>query len=282
MNAANPAKNPIGVFDSGVGGLSVLHEIRRELPGEDLLYVADSGHAPYGDKSTQLIEARVIAIVEFLLSQRAKAIVVACNTATGVAIQMLRARFTVPIIAMEPAVKPAAAHTQSGVIGVLATSRTIASNNFAKLHERFGADVKILMQACPGLVEQVEAGNLSGDKTRALIEQYVLPLLEQRADTIVLGCTHYPFLAPLISEIAGPTVAVIDPSPAIARELRRRLTTANLLSTVSRAGTERFWSSAAPDRAQTIISQLWQVDVEVHSLPNDATVDAATRSRAPL
>jgi len=282
MNAANPAKNPIGVFDSGVGGLSVLHEIRRELPGEDLLYVADSGHAPYGDKSTQLIEARVIAIVEFLLSQRAKAIVVACNTATGVAIQMLRARFTVPIIAMEPAVKPAAAHTQSGVIGVLATSRTIASNNFAKLHERFGADVKILMQACPGLVEQVEAGNLSGDKTRALIEQYVLPLLEQRADTIVLGCTHYPFLAPLISEIAGPTVAIIDPSPAIARELRRRLTTANLLSTVSRAGTERFWSSAAPDRAQTIISQLWQVDVEVHSLPNDATVDAATRSRAPL
>ncbi|SRR5450759_307862 len=282
MNAANPAKNPIGVFDSGVGGLSVLHEIRRELPGEDLLYVADSGHAPYGDKSTQLIEARVIAIVEFLLSQRAKAIVVACNTATGVAIQMLRARFPVPIIAMEPAVKPAAAHTQSGVIGVLATSRTIASNNFAKLHERFGADVKILMQACPGLVEQVEAGNLSGDKTRALIEQYVLPLLEQRADTIVLGCTHYPFLAPLISEIAGPTVAIIDPSPAIARELRRRLTTANLLSTVSRAGTERFWSSAAPDRAQTIISQLWQVDVEVHSLPNDATVDAATRSRAPL
>ena len=282
MNAANPAKNPIGVFDSGVVGLSVLHEIRRELPGEDLLYVADSGHAPYGDKSTQLIEARVIAIVEFLLSQRAKAIVVACNTATGVAIQMLRARFPVPIIAMEPAVKPAAAHTQSGVIGVLATSRTIASNNFAKLHERFGADVKILMQACPGLVEQVEAGNLSGDKTRALIEQYVLPLLEQRADTIVLGCTHYPFLAPLISEIAGPTVAIIDPSPAIARELRRRLTTANLLSTVSRAGTERFWSSAAPDRAQTIISQLWQVDVEVHSLPNDATVDAATRSRAPL
>lgn len=282
MNAANPAKNPIGVFDSGVGGLSVLHEIRRELPGEDLLYVADSGHAPYGDKSTQLIEARVIAIVEFLVSQRAKAIVVACNTATGVAIQMLRARFPVPIIAMEPAVKPAAAHTQSGVIGVLATSRTIASNNFAKLHERFGADVKILMQACPGLVEQVEAGNLSGDKTRALIEQYVLPLLEQRADTIVLGCTHYPFLAPLISEIAGPTVAIIDPSPAIARELRRRLATANLLSTVSRAGTERFWSSAAPDKAQTIISQLWQVDVEVHSLPNDATVDAATRSRAPL
>lgn len=271
MNVAHPSKNPpgapIGVFDSGVGGLSVLREIRRELPGEDLLYVADSGHAPYGDKATELIEARAIAIVEFLISQRVKAIVVACNTATGVAIQMLRARFPVPIVAMEPAVKPAAAHTKSGVIGVLATSRTIASDNFAKLHDRFGADVKILMQACPGLVEQVEAGHLSGDKTRALIERYVVPLLQQRADTLVLGCTHYPFLAPLIQEIVGPTIAIIDPAAAIARELRRRLTSANLLSIESRAGTERFWSSATPNTAQTIISQLWQVDVEVLGLP---------------
>ena len=152
MNTETTAARPIGVFDSGVGGLSVLHEIRRELPNEDLLYVADSGHAPYGDKSAQVIEERSIAIVEFLISQHAKAIVVACNTATGVAIKTLRTRFWIPIIAMEPAVKPAAAHTRSGVIGVLATSRTIASDNFAKLHERFGADVKILMQACPGLV----------------------------------------------------------------------------------------------------------------------------------
>lgn len=264
MNAADP----IGVFDSGVGGLSVLREIRHELPGEDLLYVADSGHAPYGDKSVQMIEARAVAIVEFLISQHAKAIVVACNTATGVAIQMLRARFPVPIVAMEPAVKPAAAHTKSGVIGVLATSRTISSDNFAKLHDRFGADVKILMQACPGLVEQVEAGQLSGDKTRALIERYVVPLLEQKADTIVLGCTHYPFLASLIQEIAGPAVVIIDPAAAIARELRRRLASANLLSIESRAGTERFWTSAAPDTAQTIISQLWQADIDVRSLPN--------------
>ena len=192
------------------------------------------------------------------MSQHAKAIVVACNTATGVAIKMLRARFSVPIVAMEPAVKPAVAHTRSGVIGVLATSRTIASDNFAKLHERFGADVKILMQACPGLVEQVEAGDLSGDKTRALIEQYVLPLLEQGADTLVLGCTHYPFLAPLIREIAGPTVTIIDPSAAIARELRRRLSGAGLLSIENRTGTEQFWTSAATGVAQPIITQLWQ------------------------
>lgn len=271
------AENPIGVFDSGVGGLSVLREIRSELPGEDLLYVADSGHAPYGDKSTQLIEARAIAIVEFLLSQRAKTIVVACNTATGVAIDMLRARFPVPIVAMEPAVKPAAAHTQSGVIGVLATSRTIASDNFAKLHERFGADVKILMQACPGLVEQVEAGDLSSDETRALIERYVAPLLEQSADTIVLGCTHYPFLVPLIREIAGPMVAIIDSSAAIARELRRRLSSADLLSIENRAGTEQFWTSAAPDVAQPIIAKLWRADVDVHRLPTNATAGQSIR-----
>ncbi len=275
------AINPIGVFDSGVGGLSVLREIRRELPHEDLLYVADSGHAPYGDKSAQLIKARAIAIVKFLVSQHAKAIVVACNTATGVAIETLRAKFPVPIIAMEPAVKPAAAHTQSRVIGVLATSGTLVSNNFAKLQARFGADVNILVQACPGLVEQVESGDLSGDKTRALIEQYVLPLLAQKADTIVLGCTHYPFLAPLIQEIAGPTVAIIDPAAAIARELRRRLASANLLSIENRAGTERFWTSAAPDKTRQVISQLWQMDVEVRSLPDDAVVDASIRFRAP-
>jgi glutamate racemase len=262
------AKDPIGVFDSGVGGLAVLHEIRRELPGEDLLYVADSGHAPYGDKSAHVIEERSIAIAEFLISQHAKAIVVACNTATGVAIKALRSRFPVPIIAMEPAVKPAAAHTRSGVIGVLATSRTIASDNFAKLHERFGADVKILMQACPGLVEQVEAGNLSGDDTRALVERYVLPLLAQQADTLVLGCTHYPFLAPLIREIAGATVTVIDPSAAIARELRRRLASADLLSAGSRGGTERFWSSARSDTTRLVISKLWKADIDLQHLPD--------------
>ncbi len=277
MNAKNPPESPIGVFDSGVGGLSVLREIRRELPHEDLLYVADSGHAPYGDKSTELIEARSIAIVEFLISQRAKAIVVACNTATGVAIQALRARFTIPIIAMEPAVKPAAAHTKSGVIGVLATSRTIASDNFAKLHERFGADVKILMQACPGLVEQVEAGYLSDDKTRSLIEQYVVPLLEQGVDTIVLGCTHYPFLAPLIQKIAGSSVAIIDPSAAIARELRRRLASADLLSTQNKTGIERFWSSAPPHKARFIISELWRLDIDVLVLPDHTSISTALK-----
>jgi glutamate racemase len=270
LNQRAATNHPIGVFDSGVGGLSVLHEIRRELPYEDLLYVADSGHAPYGDKSTRFIETRAIAIVEFLLEKRAKAIVVACNTATGVAIRQLRARFPLPIVAMEPAVKPAVTHTRTGVIGVLATSRTINSDNFAKLHERFGADAKILMQACPGLVEQIEAGNVSGEETRTLVKQYVLPLLAQGADTLVLGCTHYPFITPLIQEIAGPTVSIIDPSPAIARELRRRLASDELLSTSSNAGEVNFWSSAATDKTRQIIFQLWQANVVMQPLPANA------------
>jgi glutamate racemase len=264
MNAANP----IGVFDSGVGGLSVLHEIRRSLPGEDLLYVADSGHAPYGDKSQQFIESRSIAISEFLVSRNAKALVVACNTATGAAVTTLRSRFMMPIIAMEPAVKPASEQTKSGVIGVLATSRTLAGDNFVRLFARYGEDVEILGQACPGLVEQVEAGDLSGDKTRLLLERYVLPLLEQEADTIVLGCTHYPFLAPLIREIAGPGVAVIDSAAAVARQLSRRLEVGGLLADAADAGTECFWTSGALDKAKPLFSQLWNADVEVRPLPD--------------
>ena len=263
MNAANP----IGVFDSGVGGLSVLHEIRSALPGEDLLYVADSAHAPYGDKSQQFIEDRSIAISEFLVSQNAKAIVVACNTATGAAIATLRSRFLVPIIAMEPAVKPAAANTKSGIIGVLATSRTLVSDNFVQLFARYGVDVEILGQACPGLVEQVEAGDLFGNKTRLLLEQYVLPLLARDADTIVLGCTHYPFLAPLIQEIAGSGVAVIDSAAAVARQLRRRLEVNNLLADTAKAGTECFWTSGELDKAKPLVSQLWKMDVKVCALP---------------
>lgn len=271
MNTANSPESPIGVFDSGVGGLSVLREIRRELPGEDLLYVADSAHAPYGDKSREIIEARSVAIVEFLLSRNAKAIVVACNTATSAAVETLRARFSVPIVAMEPAVKPAAESTTSGVIGVLATSGTLGSENFARLHERFGAEVDILVQPCPGLVELVEEGDLYSEKTRILLEKYLVPLLKQHADNIVLGCTHYPFLTPLIQDIAGPAVAILNPAPAVAREIRRRLANAGLLSNSSRAGTEQFWTSAEPGSTQPVIAQLWETDIEVWSLPDAST-----------
>jgi glutamate racemase len=258
---------PIGVFDSGVGGLSVLRDIRNELRNEDLLYVADSNHAPYGDKEAAYIETRSMAIAEFLLNQPVKAIVVACNTATSAAVDKLRASFSVPIVAMEPAVKPAVEKTKSGIVGVLATRRTVSSENFENLLARFGANADIMVQPCPGLVEQVEAGDLLGDKTRKLLEKFVFPLLERGADTIVLGCTHYPFLAPLIRAIVGIEVAIIDPGEAIARELRRRLDTIGLLSLRDHLGTEQFWTSGSPENAKTLISQLWETDVDVRRLP---------------
>lgn len=262
-----PESLPIGVFDSGVGGLSVLHEIRRALPSENLLYVADSAFAPYGNKSQEFIEARSLAIVEFLLSRNAKAIVVACNTATGAAVAAIRSRFSLPVVAMEPAIKPAAALTRSGVIGVLATQRTLASHNFVKLFERYGDEVEILAQACPGLVEQVEAGDLTGSTTRSLLERYLSPLLTKGADTLVLGCTHYPFLRALIQEISGPDVTVIDSSEAVARQLWRRLEAHGLLAGSEQKGTEQFWTSADPAIAGSIIKQLWPSCREVFRLP---------------
>jgi glutamate racemase len=194
-------ERPVGVFDSGVGGLSVLRAIRQELPEEDLLYVGDSGFAPWGDKPAGFVRDRAAAIVEFLVNQGAKAIVVACNTATGIAVDELRARFQVPIVAVEPAVKPAASRTRSGVVGVLATAGTLASPNVSRLVNRYGMDVRLLVQPSPGLAEQVERGDFSGSQTRSLVEQYVRPMIAEGADTLVLGCTHYPFLKDVIQSV---------------------------------------------------------------------------------
>ena len=259
---------PIGVFDSGVGGLSVLREIRRELPAEDLIYVADSGYAPYGDRPEEYVRGRAVAIMEFLRGQRAKAVVVACNTATGIAVDALRARYDVPIVAIEPAVKPAAAQTRSGVVGVLATTQTLAGQKFAKLVRTHAEGVEVLTQAAPGLVDQVEAGQLAAASTRSLVEQYLRPLLEKGADTIVLGCTHYPFLEDAIRDVAGPSVTVIDSAIPVARELRRRLRTSGLLAPDDRRGTSRFWTIGPVELVAAVIGQLWEGDVEVRSLPS--------------
>jgi glutamate racemase len=262
-----PKAAPIGVFDSGVGGISVLREIRRELPNEDLLYVADSAHAPYGDKPTEAIVQRALTVTQFLLAQGAKAVVVACNTATGAAAQALRMRYRVPIIAMEPAVKPAVARTRSGVVGVLATSQTLASHNFVTLVGRFNGGAEVLVQPCPGLVERIEAGDFAGEGTRTLLADYLTPLLEQGADTLVLGCTHYPHLRPLIADLAGPQVLIMDSGAAVARQVRRRLDEAGLLALADRTGGERFWTSGQADLAQGLISQLWGADLEVLTMP---------------
>lgn len=263
-------RGPIGVFDSGVGGLSVLREIRRQLPGEGTVYVADSGFAPYGDRDADFIERRSDAIVRFLIAQGVKAIVVACNTATGVAVERLRATYALPIVAIEPAVKPAAAATRSGVIGVLATSATLASARFSSLVGRHGGTVRVIVQPCPGLAQQVESGDLAGAQTRALVERYVTPLVGHGADALVIGCTHYTFLTPIIQQVAGVAVTVVDPAPAVARELRRRLDAARLLNPSSRnrgqAG-EVFWTSGGLDEAIRVMAQLWAPATPVRPLP---------------
>jgi glutamate racemase len=260
---------PIGIFDSGIGGLSVALEIRRQLPHEDLLYVADSGHAPYGDRPRGHIEARAMSIVEFFERQNAKAVVVACNTATAVAVDALRGRWPeMPIVAIEPAVKPAAAATTSGVVGVLATTQTIASTRFERLAETFAGHAHIVAQPCPGLAEQVEAGALAAPETRALVERYVRPLIDRGADTIVLGCTHYPFLREVIASVAGPAVAILDPAAAVARELRRRLGEADLLRDVASAGMMKFWTSGPPERMHAILRGLGLDETHVEPLPD--------------
>jgi glutamate racemase len=256
LNKDTRPDDPVGVFDSGVGGLSVLLEIRRQLPAENLIYVADSAHAPYGDKSPEEIQERAFRIVEFLIDRRAKAIVVACNTATGVAVEALRERWSLPFVAIEPAVKPGAAVTKSGVVGVLATRQTIASPRFARLAETWANGARILAQPCPGLVDQIERGELDSPRTEALIATFVRPLIEQGADTLVLGCTHYPFVNRLIAAIAGPGVTIINPAAAVARELRRRLTEASLLAPANRSGHVQFRTTGEPDQLVAMLGAL--------------------------
>ena len=256
LDMSTGSGRPIGLFDSGVGGLSVLREIRRELPYEDVIYAADSGHAPYGDKPAAFITQRAFAMADFLAAQGTKALVVACNTATGIAVDALRARFSMPIIAIEPAIKPAVSLTRSGVVGVLATSQTIASERFAKLVDSFREQAEILTQACPGLVEQVEHGELSSAATRSLVERYVTPLLASGADTLVLGCTHYPLLIEVIRAVVGPDVDIIDPARPVAKELRRRLEQRELLTTVVHEGALHVRTSGPADRVRDVMVRL--------------------------
>lgn len=216
--------SPIAIFDSGVGGLSVLGAIRQQRPNEELLYLADQAHVPYGSRPLEEVRAFSEAIINYFLSKGAKMIVVACNTASAAALHYLRNVFPdVPFVGMEPAVKPAAEQTNSGVVGVLATPATFQGKLYNSVVERFGNGVALLQDTCVGLVEEIEAGNLKNRKTRRILENALSPMLSQGIDTVVLGCTHYPFVIPLIEEIVGPGVRVIDPAPAIARQVGRLL-----------------------------------------------------------
>jgi glutamate racemase len=259
--------NPVGVFDSGVGGLSVLQRIRDDLPHERLLYVADSGHAPYGNKPDEFIVRRSFAITEFFLEQGVKAIVVACNTATAAAISRLRAQFQLPIIGIEPAVKPAVAMTRSGVVGILATGNTVRSQKLAHLLDQHGHRARVLVQPCPGLADCVEQGDLSGSHPRILLERYLTPLLSAGVDTLVLGCTHYPFLMPLIQELIGSEVAILDPSPAVARQLRHRLAAGGLLAGCGASSGERYFTSGALAVTADVMARLLAESVNLEALP---------------
>lgn len=220
----------IGIFDSGTGGLSVLKEIVRLLPDERYVYYSDNAHCPYGEKSPDFIRARCQAITKILLDKGADVIVVACNTATAAAIQDLRQTYFVPFIGMEPAVKPAALGTRTGVIGVLATAGTLKGSKYLTTKGNIEDNCTIVEQVGKGFVELVENGNLTGPEAEAVVGESLQPLLDAGADTIVLGCTHYPFLKDTLRKLAGPNIRFIDPAPAVARHLIYVMVQRQLLS----------------------------------------------------
>jgi glutamate racemase len=267
--------SPIGIFDSGVGGLSVLRAIHQQLPAEALLYFADQAHVPYGPRPLEQVRSFSEAITRFLRDQGAKLVVVACNAASAAALHYLRQAFPeVPFVGMEPAVKPAAERTQSGVVGVLATPATFQGALYASVVERFAHDVTLLQHTCPGLVAQIEAGHLDAPETRRILEDALHPMLARAIDTVVLGCTHYPFVIPLIQEIVGPGVRVIDPAPAVARQVRRVLEAmGKLASTEDSKGFRkplesnmRFYTSGDPDQLRNLLPLLIGESGEVRHL----------------
>ena len=250
-------KHLVGVFDSGVGGLSVLREIRSSLPAQPVLYFADQANVPYGIRQLEEVRTFARGISRYLLELGAEVIVVACNTASVAALHTLREEFSpIPFVGMEPAVKPAVEQSQTGRVGVLATEATFHTSMYASVVERFAQGVTLYEDPCPGLVAQVEIGDLTSAATRQILERALLPMMDKGVDTIVMGCTHYPFVIPLIKEIVGEEVRVIDPAPAIARQVRRVLEANNLLASGIRSASPRFITSGDPSNFQEMLRLL--------------------------
>lgn len=270
---------PIGIFDSGVGGISVLRAIRAQMPEEAVLYFGDQGHIPYGPRSMEQIRGFSEAITRFLLERGAKIIVVACNTASAAALKYLREQFPqVQFVGMEPAVKPAAESTQTGKVGVLATPATFQGALYASVVERFASGVQLFQDTCPGLVQQIEQGNLHGAEPRRILETALLPMLNHNIDTVVLGCTHYPFVIPLIQEIAGEKVRVIDPAPAVARQVKRLLEAGELRNASTVRGEVRFFTSGSPDGLRRLLPLLLGEEAAVEGVEwvSDSAIKAPT------
>lgn len=260
--------SPIGIFDSGLGGLTVLEEIRALMPCENVVYIADSAFAPYGNKDDIFIQHRSLLLAEYLLEIHAiKALVVACNTATASAIHLLREKLRIPVIGMEPGLKPAVEVTDSGVIGILATENTIKSVKFSNLLSAHHHRARMISQPCHGLVEAIEAGDWSSDATTQLLRNYIQPLLDAGADTLVLGCTHYPLLIPQIQAIAGKNVTLINTAAAVARQLKRQLEFAQCQQSTPHPGITHCFTSKLSPHHQAMASRILDKPIALQSLP---------------
>jgi glutamate racemase len=254
----------IGIMDSGVGGLSVLRHIWDVLPAENLIYFADQEHVPYGSRPAGEIRQFSKAITLFFLDQEAKVVVVACNTASASSLNFLRRTFPqVPFVGMEPAVKPGAERSTEGKIGILATAGTFGSRRYASLMARYAQGVFVFEDPCPGLVEQIEAGELASLETERILWRALEPMLAAGVDTIILGCTHYPFVLPLIQQLVGPGVSVIDPAPAVARQVKRVLQGRSLLAQTAGAGTLRVYTTGDPVSLEKTGNQLLETPLTI-------------------
>ena len=261
-------KRPIGMFDSGVGGLSVLRHVRAILPHEDVVYVADQGNVPYGPRPQSEIQRFSRTITQFLLDQGAKIIVVACNTASAAALAYLRETFPgVPFVGMEPAIKPGAAVTRTRKVGVLATLGTFDSQKYANLLLRFANGVKVLEDPCIGLVDLIEQGQIDAAATHSLLQNILDPMLAQGIDTLILGCTHYPFVQPLIQQIVGPDVTIIDPAPAVARQTARILQANHQLTQSQQPGKITLYTTGTVEQMAWLTENLLGEQLPVIALP---------------
>ncbi|MEI6182356.1 MAG: glutamate racemase [Polynucleobacter sp.] len=256
----------IGVFDSGVGGLSILDEALRQLPQHDYIYLADSANAPYGEKSSNWITARSLTLCKYLSNQGCDAIVVACNTATAEAIEQIRAELSIPIIGVEPGIKPAAMQSQNGIVGVLATEATLKSDKFNALLATLPSNCRFIKQSGAGLVPLIEAGKADSEETLDLLSKHLEPILDAGSDTLVLGCTHYPFLKKSIRKLLGATITLIDTSDAVVRQLKRQLEALDLSSDSGESGSVLLISSKDEASLLAMAKDLLSSDLNLHSI----------------
>jgi glutamate racemase len=250
------ASGPIGIFDSGVGGLSVAREIRSALPAEDLLYVADTAYCPYGDRPIEEVRARALAVGRYIQDAGAKLLVAACNTASGAALEDLRAALTIPVVGLEPAVKTAVAQTRARRVGVMATSGTLRSKRFARLLRAHGDGIQVIAQPCPGLADLIEEGHLEGEVLAARLEELTRPLREAGVDMVVLGCTHYAFVAAPLQRVLGAAVTLVDSAPAIARRTAQLLDQRHARRPAG-AGGLRVLTTGDPEKVAPVVHRLW-------------------------